>query len=95
MTEADFDPVVNVHLKSVDERWWPHVNISSGLTRVSAVGSSASTAAKVAVEALTRYLAKRPDGVSGSMVRDNPEVNKQVSAMTACGVRDCRMTSGP
>lgn len=77
------------------------VNISSGLTRVSLPGSSAYAAAKGAVEVLTRYLAKElgprritanvvaPGAVqtdfSGGMVRDNPEVNKQVSAMTALG----------
>jgi len=77
------------------------VNISSGLTRVSVPGSSAYAAAKGAVEVFTRYLAKElgprritanvvaPGPVqtdfSGGMVRDNPEVNKQVSAMTALG----------
>lgn len=77
------------------------VNISSGLTRVSVPGSSAYAAAKGAVEVLTRYLAKElgprritanvvaPGPIqtdfSGGMVRDNPEVNKQVSAMTALG----------
>jgi NAD(P)-dependent dehydrogenase (short-subunit alcohol dehydrogenase family) len=77
------------------------VNISSGLTRVSLPGSSAYAAAKGAIEVLTRYLAKElgprrisanvvaPGAVqtdfSGGMVRDNPEVNKMVSAMTALG----------
>ena len=77
------------------------VNISSGLTRVSVPGSSAYAAAKGAIEVLTRYLAKElgprritanvvaPGPVqtdfSGGMVRDNPEVNKMVSAMTALG----------
>src|SRR5215475_131236 len=77
------------------------VNMSSGLTRVSFPGSSAYAEAKGAIEVLTRYLAKElgprritanvvaPGPVqtdfSGGMVRDNPEVNKQVSAMTALG----------
>jgi NAD(P)-dependent dehydrogenase (short-subunit alcohol dehydrogenase family) len=77
------------------------VNISSGLTRVTMAGSSAYAAAKGAVEVLTRYLAKElgprritanvvaPGAVqtdfSGGMVRDNPEINKMVSAMTALG----------
>jgi NAD(P)-dependent dehydrogenase (short-subunit alcohol dehydrogenase family) len=77
------------------------VNISSGLTRVSFPGGSAYAAAKGAIEVLTRYLAKElgprritanvvaPGPVqtdfSGGMVRDNPEINKQVSAMTALG----------
>src|SRR6185369_3023821 len=77
------------------------VNISSGLARFSMPGSSAYAAAKGAIEVLTRYLAKElgPRGItanvvapgpvqtdfSGGMVRDNPEVNRQVSAMTALG----------
>jgi NAD(P)-dependent dehydrogenase (short-subunit alcohol dehydrogenase family) len=77
------------------------VNISSGLTRVSVAGSSVYAAAKGAVEILTRYLAKElgprritantvaPGPVqtdfSDGMVRDNPEVNKMISAMTALG----------
>jgi NAD(P)-dependent dehydrogenase (short-subunit alcohol dehydrogenase family) len=76
-------------------------NLSSGLTRVALPGSSAYAAAKGAVETLTRYLAKElgprritanvvaPGAIqtdfSGGMVRDNPEVNKMVSAMTALG----------
>lgn len=77
------------------------VNISSGLTRLAFPGSSAYAAAKGAIEVLTRYLAKElgprritanvvaPGPVqtdfSGGMVRDNPEINKQISAMTALG----------
>jgi NAD(P)-dependent dehydrogenase (short-subunit alcohol dehydrogenase family) len=77
------------------------VNLSSGLTRVAVPGSSAYAAAKGAVEVLTRYLAKElgprritanavaPGAIqtdfSGGLVRDNPEVNKMVSAMTALG----------
>jgi NAD(P)-dependent dehydrogenase (short-subunit alcohol dehydrogenase family) len=77
------------------------VNLSSGLTRVAVPGSSAYGAAKGAVEVLTRYLAKElgprritanvvaPGPVqtdfSGGMVRDNPEVNRMVSSMTALG----------
>jgi NAD(P)-dependent dehydrogenase (short-subunit alcohol dehydrogenase family) len=77
------------------------VNISSGLARFALPGSSAYGAAKGAVEVLTRYLAKElgPRGItanvvapgaiqtdfSGGMVRDNPEVNKLLAAMTALG----------
>jgi len=77
------------------------VNLSSGLTRVAVPGSSAYAAAKGGIEVLTRYLAKElgprritvnvvaPGPIqtdfSGGMVRDNPEVNKMVSAMTALG----------
>ena len=77
------------------------VNVSSGLTRFSYPGSSAYASMKGAVEVLTRYLAKElgerrivvntvaPGAIatdfSGGMVRDNPEVNRRVSEMTALG----------
>ncbi len=77
------------------------VNISSGLTRMAFPGSSAYGSMKGAVEVLTRYLAKELGGrgivvntvapgaietdFSGGMVRDNPEINKLVSDMTALG----------
>ncbi len=77
------------------------VNVSSGLTRISVAGSSVYAAAKGAVEVLTRYLAKElgprritanvvaPGPIqtdfSGGLVRDNPEVNKMISANTALG----------
>ena len=77
------------------------VNVSSGLARVSLPGSSAYGAAKGAVEVMTRYMARElgprritanvvaPGAIqtdfSGGMVRDNPEMNKRVSEMTALG----------
>lgn len=77
------------------------VNISSGLARFSIPGTSAYGAAKGAIEVLTRYLAKElgarritanvvaPGAIetdfSGGRVRDNPEINRQVAAMTALG----------
>ena len=77
------------------------VNVSSGLTRVTFPGSSAYACMKGAVEVLTRYLAKElgprritantvaPGAIqtdfSGGMVRDNPQVNKMVSDVTALG----------
>ena len=77
------------------------VNVSSGLTRFALPGSSPYASMKGAVEVLTRYLAKElgPRGIavntvapgaiatdfSGGMVRDNPEINKRVSDMTALG----------
>jgi NAD(P)-dependent dehydrogenase (short-subunit alcohol dehydrogenase family) len=77
------------------------VNISAGSTRITFPGSSAYGAAKGAIEVLTRYMAKElgsrgitanvvaPGGIetdfSGGILRDNPEINKRVSEMTALG----------
>ena len=67
-TEAQFDALVNVHLKGVfflTQALLPLladggriVNISSGLTRVSYPGFSAYSAVKGAVEVLSLYMAK-------------------------------------
>lgn len=77
------------------------VNISSGLTRVSVAESGPYAALKGAIEVLTRYLALElgprkisvntvaPGAIqtdfSGGMVRDNPDVNKYISSITAMG----------
>jgi len=77
------------------------VNLSTGLTRITLPGSAPYAAMKGAVEVLTRYLAKElgprriavnavaPGAIqtdfSGGRVRDNPELNKRVSEMTALG----------
>jgi NAD(P)-dependent dehydrogenase (short-subunit alcohol dehydrogenase family) len=77
------------------------LNISSGLTRVSFPGSSVYGSMKGAVEVLTHYMAKElgPRGIavnvlapgavetdfSGGMVRDNPEINRQIASQTALG----------
>jgi NAD(P)-dependent dehydrogenase (short-subunit alcohol dehydrogenase family) len=77
------------------------VNISSGLTRIVLPESASYASMKGAVETLTKYMAKEfasrriavnvvaPGAVqtdfSGGMVRDNPEVNRRVSEMTALG----------
>jgi NAD(P)-dependent dehydrogenase (short-subunit alcohol dehydrogenase family) len=77
------------------------VNISSGLARFALPGSAPYASMKGAVEVLTRYLAVElgsrgiavntvaPGAIatdfSGGMVRDNPEINKRVSSMTALG----------
>lgn len=77
------------------------VNISSGLARFSFPGSSAYGSMKGAIEVLSRYLAKElgargiavnvvaPGAIetdfSGGMVRDNPELNKTISGLTALG----------
>jgi len=77
------------------------VNLSTGLTRITIPGSAPYASMKGAVEVLTRYLAKElgsrriavntvaPGAIatdfSGGMVRDNPEMNRRVSEMTALG----------
>ncbi|RWC49800.1 MAG: SDR family oxidoreductase [Mesorhizobium sp.] len=77
------------------------VNLSSGLARIIIPGSAPYGALKGAIEVLTRYQAKElgprriavnavaPGSIqtdfSGGMVRDNPELNKQVAGMTAFG----------
>ena len=77
------------------------VNISTGLTRFCVPESGPYAALKGAIEVHTRYLAKElgPRGIkvnsvapgaiqtdfSGGTVRDNPEVNKFVSSVTALG----------
>ena len=67
-TEAEFDDMVNIHLKGaffLTQALLPLivdggriVNVSSGLTRFSQPGSSAYAVVKGGVEVLTRYLAK-------------------------------------
>ena len=77
------------------------VNISSGLTRMSPPTSSAYASAKSAMETLTRYQAKElgerrirvnivaPGAIEtdfgGGRVRDTPQINQQVAAMTTLG----------
>ena len=77
------------------------VNLSSGLTRIILPGSAPYGSMKAAIEVLTKYMAKElgprriavnvvaPGAIatdfSGGMVRDNPDLNKRVSDMTALG----------
>jgi NAD(P)-dependent dehydrogenase (short-subunit alcohol dehydrogenase family) len=77
------------------------INISSGLARFSMPGSSAYASMKGAVEVFTRYLAAElgsrkikaniiaPGAIetdfSGGLVRDNADVNKHISNITALG----------
>jgi NAD(P)-dependent dehydrogenase (short-subunit alcohol dehydrogenase family) len=77
------------------------VNLSTGLTRIIMANRAAYGAIKGAVEVLTKYMAKElgprriavnvvaPGAIatdfSGGVVRDNPEVNKAISGMTALG----------
>ncbi|WP_293699596.1 MULTISPECIES: SDR family oxidoreductase [unclassified Sphingopyxis] len=110
-TEAQFDALVNVHFKGVfflTQTLLPLladggriVNLSSGLTRVSAPGFAAYSAAKGAVEVLSVFLAKElgargiavntvaPGAIEtdflGGAVRDTPDLNDQFAGMTALG----------
>jgi NAD(P)-dependent dehydrogenase (short-subunit alcohol dehydrogenase family) len=110
-TEAQFDKLVDVHFKGVfflTQALLPLlvdggriVNLSTGLTRVSAPGWSAYAAVKGAVEVLTVYMAKElgsrgitvntvaPGAIEtdffGGAVRDTPEYNDFFAGITALG----------
>ena len=111
MREAAFDKLVDVHFKGVfflTQQLLPVladggriVNLSSGLTRVSAEGWSVYAAVKGAIEVLTVYMAKElgsrgiavnavaPGAIEtdffGGAVRDTPEFNRFFADMTALG----------
>lgn len=73
------------------------VNLSSFLTRSTSLGAAVYASAKGAIEVLTRYLAKElgarqiavnvvapgPIATEGSVVRDNPEINRFIASQTA------------
>lgn len=77
------------------------INISSGLTRITMPGSSVYASMKTAVETLSRYMAKElgerkirvnvvaPGAIAtdfgGGRVRDNKELNEQITSFTALG----------
>src|SRR5471030_3111913 len=77
------------------------INISTGLTRFCSPGLAAYATMKGGLEVLTRYQAKElgARGISvnalapgaietdfgGGLVRDNPEINQQISSATALG----------
>lgn len=77
------------------------ITVSSALTRVAFPGSAAYASMKGAIEVLSRYMAKElgtrhitvntvaPGAIatdfSSGMVRDKPEINKQIADMTALG----------
>lgn len=110
-SEEQFDLLFNVHVKGVfflTQTLLPLladggriVNFSTGLTRVSFPGFAAYSAAKGAVEVLTRYMAKElgnrgitanaiaPGAIEtdflGGAVRDTPAYNESFAAMTALG----------
>jgi NAD(P)-dependent dehydrogenase (short-subunit alcohol dehydrogenase family) len=79
-TEAQFDELMNIHLKAVfflSQKLLPLiedggriVNISSGLARFALPGYSAYAAMKGAVEVLSRYMAKElgPRGIAVNVV---------------------------
>ncbi len=111
VTEAQFDSLVNVHFKGVfflTQTLLPRiadggriVNLSTGLTRVSAAGWSVYAAVKGAIEVMTVYMAKElgdrgiavntvaPGAIEtdffGGAVRDTPEYNDFFAGMTALG----------
>ncbi|MFZ5439329.1 MAG: SDR family NAD(P)-dependent oxidoreductase [Myxococcota bacterium] len=80
ITEAEFDELMNVHLKGtffLTQRLLPLlkdggriVNVSTGLARFTLPGYSAYAAMKGGVEVLTRYLAKElgPRGIAVNVV---------------------------
>jgi NAD(P)-dependent dehydrogenase (short-subunit alcohol dehydrogenase family) len=111
MSEEAFDKLVNVHFKGVfflTQKLLPLladggriVNLSTGLTRVSAEGWSAYASVKGAIEVLTVYMAKElghrriavnavaPGAIEtdffGGAVRDTPDFNRFFADMTALG----------
>jgi NAD(P)-dependent dehydrogenase (short-subunit alcohol dehydrogenase family) len=111
VTEEMFDGLMNTHFKGVyflTQRALPYLNdggriitVSSGLARVSMVGSSAYGSMKGAIEVFTRYLAKElgPRGIAancvapgaiatdfgGGRLRGSEDMQKMVSGITALG----------
>lgn len=111
VSEDMFDELLNIHFKGVyflTQKMLPImndgggiVNISSGLTRVSVVGSSVYASMKGAVETFTRYLAKElgargiraniiaPGAVmtdfGGGHLRNDENLQKFISNVTALG----------
>lgn len=110
-TEAEFDKAMNVHFKGpyfLTQSLLPLIknggrilNVSSGLTRMTQVGSGTYAAMKAAMEVLTRYQAKElgERGISvniiapgaietdfgGGRVRDNATLNQFLASQTALG----------
>lgn len=110
-TEAQFDRLVDVHFRGVfflTQALLPLlvdggriINLSTGLTRISAPGWSAYAAVKGAVEVLTVYMARELGGRGitvnavapgaietdffGGAVRDTPAFNQFFAGITALG----------
>jgi NAD(P)-dependent dehydrogenase (short-subunit alcohol dehydrogenase family) len=111
VSEDMFDELLNIHYKGVyflTQKMLPImndgggiVNVSSGLTRVSVVGSSVYAAMKGAIEIFTRYLAKElgqrgirantiaPGAVltdfGGGHLRNDEQLKQFISSVTALG----------
>jgi NAD(P)-dependent dehydrogenase (short-subunit alcohol dehydrogenase family) len=110
-TEAQFDELVNIHLKGVfflTQKLLPLladggrvINLSSGLARFAMPNTAAYAMMKGGIEVFTRVLAKElgprrisvntvaPGAIAtdfnGGGVRDNPDINRMVSSLTALG----------
>ncbi len=111
VTEVQLDEIFNIHFKGVfflTQKALPLINdggaiinVSSGLTRITLIGSSVYASAKSAVETFTRYLAKElgprkiranviaPGAIEtdfgGGRTRDNKEINNQIAGLTSLG----------
>ena len=110
-TEEQMETIYRIHFKGVfflTQTLLPLlsdggriVNISSGLARMTAPGSSVYAAMKSAVETLTRYMAKElgPRGITvnvvapgavatdfgGGRIRNSPDMQKMLTSITALG----------
>ena len=94
-TEAEFDALYRIHVKSVfflSQKLLPLladggriVNVSSGLTRIVMANRAPYAIMKSAVETLTRYMAFELGSRGITVVRDNPQVAQAVANMTALG----------
>jgi NAD(P)-dependent dehydrogenase (short-subunit alcohol dehydrogenase family) len=111
VTEEKMDAIYNIHYKGVfflTQKALPFindggaiVNISSGLTRITAPGSSVYGSIKTAIESLSRYFAKElgerkirvntiaPGAIEtdfgNGRVRDNKDINEHIAALTSLG----------
>ena len=95
-TEEQFDAIVNVHFKGVfflTQALLPLivdggriVNLSSGLTRVSAPGWAAYASAKAAVEVLSIYMAKELGARRITVNTVAPVLSRRISSVVPCGI---------